>query len=511
MTDPLDHHRRQAKRLKKACKAGDAHAIARVQTVLGEAPAVTHSAALHVIAREAGHDSWPKMKFSLETATMQRGARAEQLKLALFQGADWRVAQLLTDTPDLADDRFGLLCALYRVDAVRAWLDRDPGVVHQALQGPRRPILHLAFSRHIHAHPELERDMIAVAEALLAAGADVNDGYPLEPGSPHQLSALYGATGHADNMILAQWLLDHGADPNDGESLYHATELGHHKGLQMLLAAGADPRGTNALLRALDFNDHEAVRMLLDHGAQVEEFNDDPVGGEEPWVMPALHQAARRMCDGPVVDLLLDHGADRDRLYKGYSAYGFARVFGNTTLARAIEATGSAPHLTQAEQLLAQAADGVLPPGASLDAASLPDEYRILIRSILHLPGKLDHVKRLVALGLNPDTPDREGLTALQVAGWEGLRDMMRYLLTLSPDLGHLNGYGGGLVSTILHGADNHPHRGNRDHATCLTYALGAGAPLGRNLIEASSDPALTRIMEDWAATHPDQVTEKAP
>ncbi|MFA3916913.1 ankyrin repeat domain-containing protein [Ruegeria hyattellae] len=511
MTYPLDHHRRQAKQLKKAFKASDAGAIARAQTVLGETPVLTHSAALHVIAREAGYDSWPKMKYSIETATMQRDARAQQLKLALFQGADWRVAQLLSHTPDLANDAFGLLCALYRIDAVRDWLDRDPGIVDQVLQGPRRPMLHLAFSRYFQSRPDLERDMIAVAEALLAAGADVNDGYPSEPGSPHQLSALYGAIGHADNMILAQWLLDHGADPNDGESLYHATELGHHTGLQMLLAAGAEPRGTNALLRALDFNDPEAVRLLLDHGAQVEEFNDDPVGGEEPWVMPALHQAARRMCDGPVVDLLLAHGGDPSRLYKGYSAYGFARVFGNSTLARAIEATGKAPQLTQAEQLLAQAADGTLLPGASVDAASLPDEYRTLIRSILHLPGKLDHVKRLVALGLNPEAPDREGLTALQVAGWEGLPDMMIYLLTLSPDLGHVNGYGGGLVSTILHGADNNPHRDIRDHATCLSHALAACAPLGRNLIEASGDPELTRIMEEWAEAHPDQVTENVP
>ncbi|MDP5218363.1 ankyrin repeat domain-containing protein [Ruegeria sp. 2205SS24-7] len=511
MTHSLDQLRRQAKTLRKAFAAGDARAIERVQTVLGQTRTLLHSAALHVIAHEAGYESWPKMKFSIETADMQREARAEQLKLALFQGADWRVTQLLTQTPDLADDAFGLLCALYRIDAVRDWLNRDPSIVNQTLQGPRRPILHLAFSRHLQSHPELEGDMIAVADALLAAGADVNDGYPSEPGSPHQLSALYGAIGHADNMVLAQWLLDRGADPNDGESLYHATELGHHKGLKMLLAAGADPRGTNALLRALDFNDHEAVGLLLDYGAQVEEFNDAPVSGEEPWVIPALHQAARRMCDGLMIDLLLSHGANPNRLYKGYSAYGFARVYGNAPLAQAIEAAGTPPRLTPEEELLAQAAEGRLQQGAHLDPAKLPEEYRTLIRTILHLPGKLDHVKRLVALGLDPETPDREGLTALQVAGWEGLPEMMRYLLALSPDLTHVNGYGGGLISTILHGAENNPERARRDHAACVRAALEAGAPLGRNQIEASSDPGLAQIIEDWAASHPDQVTVTVP
>ncbi|MEX0351118.1 MAG: ankyrin repeat domain-containing protein [Paracoccaceae bacterium] len=506
MTDPLNHHRRQAKRLKKAFAAGDANAKERARDVLGISDGLTHSAALHVIAREAGHESWPKMKFSLETANMQRSASAEQLKLALFHGAEWRVSQLLAQTPDLADDAFGLLCALYRVDAVKDWLAREPGIVNQAVQGPRRPILHLAFSRHFKSHPDLQRDMISVAEALVTAGADVNDGCPSEPGSPHLLSALYGAIGHANNMVLGQWLLDHGADPNDGESLYHATELGHHEGLKMLLAAGADPRGTNALLRALDFNDHKAVHLLLDHGAQVEEFNADPVGGEEPWVMPALHQAARRMCDGAMVDLLMAHDADPNSLYKGYSAYGFARVYGNVPLARAIEATGKALTLTPAERLLAQAADGSLPAGAHLQQTQLPDEYRTLIRTILNLPGKLDHVKRLVALGMDPDLPDREGLTALQVAGWEGLPDMMAYLLTLSPDLTHVNGYGGGLVSTILHGADNNPDRANRDYSACLMLALEAGATLQRDQIAASSDPTLTLIMEDWAEGHPEQM-----
>jgi ankyrin repeat protein len=82
------------------------------------------------------------------------------------------------------------------------------------------------------------------------------------------LSTLYFAIGHADNMPLARWLLEHGADPNDGESLYHSTELGHHEGLRLLLAHGADPKGTNALLRAMDFHDIEAVRMLMEGGGR---------------------------------------------------------------------------------------------------------------------------------------------------------------------------------------------------------------------------------------------------
>ncbi|MBO9448740.1 ankyrin repeat domain-containing protein [Tropicibacter sp. R16_0] len=507
----LDHLRRQAKTLKKSFAKGEADAKARVAQILPQTQALTHSAALHVIAREAGHDSWPKLKFHIEALQMDRAAKAEQLKQALFQGGHWRVEHLLAETPDLADDHFGLLCALYRVDAVREWLERDKEVVGRRLQGPRRPILHLAFSRHIQAQPELEGDMLTTAELLLAAGADVNDGYPSEPGSTHMLSALYGAIGHANNRALGQWLLDHGADPNDNESLYHATELGHLDGLRMLLAAGADPKGTNALLRALDFNARDMVALLLENGADADEFDATPVGGEEPWVMPSLHQAARRMVDGDIVRLLLDHGADPNRVYGGCTAYGFARVFGNVALARAIEETGNAPVLTKAEQLLASAAEGEVPLGAHLHTDDLPREYKTLIRSILHLPGRLDHVKRLVALGLDPEEPDREGLTALHVAGWEGLPEMMEYLLSLEPDLGYLNGYGGNITTTILHGAEHCLARDKRDHAGCLQMVLDLGLPLGRNVFEFTQNEAVMQVMQTWVDAHPDRLVDRIP
>jgi hypothetical protein len=55
--------------------------------------------------------------------------------------------------------------------------------------------------------------MLAIADMLLARGADVNAGFPAYVGSDHMLSTLYFAVGHADNMPLAKWLLEHGADP----------------------------------------------------------------------------------------------------------------------------------------------------------------------------------------------------------------------------------------------------------------------------------------------------------
>ncbi|SNS18296.1 ankyrin repeat domain-containing protein [Tropicimonas sediminicola] len=499
----LEQLRRDAKALKKAHLAGAPEAALRLAAHPSRsAGALQHADYLHVIAQEQGFASWPRLKLAAETEGLDRAARIQRLKIALHNGQTWVAERLLEETPDLADGLFALQVVLLNRAEVARMLAEDPARATREF-GPRRPMLHLAFSRWIHARPERADDMLAIARMLVDHGASVNDTCPVGPGNPHRLSALYGAIGHADNMVLAAWLLEQGADPNDGESLYHATELGHHQGLKLLLAHGADPKGTNALLRAMDFNDHAAVRVLLDHGARADDFDGTHVGGERPWVVPALHQAARRMCDAEMVELLLRAGADPARRFLGATPYAFARVFGNRALAGALEALGPQPPLTPVETALAAAADDQPAKGP---AGEMPEAYADILRMILHLPGKLEHVRRLVALGLHPDRPDAEGLTPVQVAGWEGLPEVMAFFLAQSPDLTHVNGYGGGLLDTIVHGSENCPARADRDHVRCAELALEAGAPLRGDTIRGAGDEAMSASLQDWAEAHADRV-----
>lgn len=508
MPKSIDQLRRDAKALRRAYEALDATARDRIRAhpPRSDASALKHADFLHVIARENNFESWPKLVWAAETIGLDRAAKQQRLKIAIYHGQNWRIDQLLAGAPDLADGAFGLEVALYRRAAVEAALKEDPGLATRLI-GPRRPILHLAFSRYFTAHPELESDMLAIAEMLVAHGADVNDGFPFMEGDDHLLSALYGAIGHADNMPLGRWLLDHGADPNDGESLYHATELGHHEGLRMLLDNGADPRGTNALLRAMDFDDLDAVQMLMDAGGLADEFNDAEIGGEKPFVIPALHQAARRMSSPDMVALLLKGGANPDRRFEDMTPYAYARIFGNADLARILENHGADTSLAPGEALLAQIADGK-DPGAAIDPEKLPKGARDIVRLILHLPGKLDHVKRLVAAGAEYDRPDIEGLTPVQVAGWEGLPEVLAYFLSLKPDLGHINGYGGTLLSTIIHGSENAPDRATRDHIACLELVLTEGVALPKRAIELAGEPNVAAFLADWAEAHPGQVIE---
>lgn len=509
MPKSIDQLRRDAKALRRTYESGERDAIARVTAFAPRTDGAPfrHSDFLHVIARENGFESWPRLSWAAETVGLDRAAKQQRLKMALFHGQNWRVDQLLAETPDLAADHFGLQCALLQRGEVEAALAEDASLATRDF-GPRRPILHLAFSKVIHAHPGREADMLAIAEMLVEAGADVNDGFPAHPGSDHLLSALYGAIGHANNMVLGRWLLEHGADPNDGESLYHATELGHHEGLKLLLASGADPRGTNALLRAMDFDDLDAVEMLLAAGALADDFNDAEVGGERPFVLPALHQAARRMCSREMVALLLDHGADADRPFGGVTPYAYARVFGNVEMAAEMERRGLDRPLSEVETTLARIAEGDAPQGVFIDPEALPEDVRNIIRKILHLPNKLAHVQRLVAAGVEYDRPDGEGVTPVQAAGWEGLPEVMGYLIRQKPDLGHVNAYGGTLLSTIIHGSENCPSRRERDYLECLRIALEEGVALPKKAIELAGEPEIAAYLADWAEAHPGQVVE---
>lgn len=515
MARSIDHYRRAAKALAKAHDVGNQSARQRLQAAIPHrlgvaAKPLRHADFLHVVAREEGFDSWPRLKLAAETIGMDRARQQERLKTALFHGQHWVVDALLGQTPDLAEGNLGLQIALFDAPAVLRALAEDRGAATARI-GPRRPILHLAYSRHLQAHPEKREDMLAIAKALVAAGADVDDGFEPYPGSDHQLSALYGAIGHADNMALGRWLLERGANPNDNESLYHATELGHHEGLRLLLAHGADPRGTNALLRALDFGDHEAVALLIAAHAEVEDFNDATVGGEPPWVLPALHQAARRMNDAKMVELLLEHGADVTRDHYGATPYAAARVFGNHAMAEVVEARGGATPLSAEETLLARAADGETTPADTIDPAKVPAVFRDLVGTLLPLPGKANHVRRLIEIGMEWDRPGPMGLTPVQIAGWEGMPEMMSYFLSLKPDLGHLNGYGGTLLSTIIHGSENAPDKEGRDHVACARLALVEGVALPRRAVELAGDPEMAEFLAHWADAHPGQLVDHGP
>ncbi len=493
--DPLENYRRAAKALKASFETGAPDALVRVRAndPRRDGAELKHADYLHVIARENQFTSWPMMKEVIARLGMDRAQRQQRLKVALWHGQTQVIRDLVWEDPDVADGAVGLQCALYEPRFLEA-LEEDP-TVPETSYGGRRPLLHLAFSKAFGAFPDRKPQMLKIAQALVDAGADVNDSFPAPGDEENPLSALYGAIGHAGNLELGQWLLDHGANPDDGESLYHACEIGSSAGVRMLLTAGANPNGTNALKRAMDFDNLDMVQMMLDAGA-------DPNEGYDGWT--ALHHAALRMSSEPVCRALMDAGADPSKVGKGITAYAAAKVYGNAPLANLMT---SVP-LSTDELILSRAAEGDVAENTFIDPAKLPEVYVDLVREFAGAVDKLDHLAALIKLGMPWDRPDGAGVTPVQIAGWLGRPQNLAFFLKLKPNLGHVNAYGGTLFSTILHGADNNPERAKGDYVGCLRLALEEGVALPRRAIKAAGNSDIRSFLSDWANEKPGQVVE---
>jgi ankyrin repeat protein len=502
---PLDDFRKAARRLKKAYANGDAEAASRINAHVDAGKIPKHADFLHVIAREAGHTSWPQLKFAVESAAMTRDQRAERLKTALYHGQHWITEKLLRDDPALAHANLGLEIALYDLSALQKALNADPEAAARLI-GIRSPILHLAFSKEIHRSPDKLEAMLEIAELLVAHGAEVDDGYPATPGEDHKLSALYGALCHASNFELGSWLLDHGANPDDNESLYHSTEFSHTRALEILLKHGAKPDGTNALLRALDFNDLEKVRLLLEAGADPNVSARDHPSGEPITAIPALHQAARRGASADIIELLVDFGAAPEAVWQGHTAYALARIFGNRQAAAKLQELGCNTHLTATETALTACADGSRTT-SRLDPSDLGPEDKLLLTRLAAEPGRLAHLKALVDAGLDPDEPDEMGLSPLQAAGWNGLVDEVRFFLSLKPDLAKKNAYGGDALDTVLHGSEFAPKRAEADHIACARLLLLAGSRIDPRFIQGCGNEEMVAFLQDWVTAHPESLT----
>ena len=92
------------------------------------------------------------------------------------------------------------------------------------------------------------------------------------------------------------------------------------------------------------------------------------------------------------------------------------------------------------------------------------------------------------------------------IAGWNGLVEPFRWLLSLKPDLTRVNGYGGTLLGTILHGADHAPGAPGADHIECLRLVLTHGLALPVAELDHVGDPEVAAFLRDWAEDHPGQV-----
>jgi ankyrin repeat protein len=276
----IDQLRRQAKELLAAYLAGDADAVAEVNTHYRGADAsfALHNAQL-VIARSYGFDSWPKLKAFVDGVTVKR----------------------------LAD-------AVRRDDTarVRAMLELRPELVNMdmAENNEHRALHYAVFQRS----PEMVR-------LLMSHGADARKGiYPHRDAT----TALTIATERGYDDIVA---IIHEEEQRRHAGLRGSSALPAADALAQAIAQGDDERalamleaepelihscnrhGWTALHVATAVRNARVVKWLLEHGAEVNRRGprdrtafDNAAGSPRP--IDSAEGFAR------VAEILLAHGAD---------------------------------------------------------------------------------------------------------------------------------------------------------------------------------------------------------
>ncbi len=494
----LGQLRKQAKDLLHDIRAGKPEGLERVESKDRTNFALTD--AQRVLAREYGFASWAKLKLFVESRTLDDAAA--QLIEAALGGQKSRVAALLEEYPTLASRSVFTAAALGDESHVRKMIERDAAQA-AASGGPRnwKPLLYVCFGRC--GGDDAAR--AAIARLLLAHGANPNASWKHVDWPDAPLSALYGATGVNDFPQLARVLLEAGANPNDGESRYHAAEHAHFASLEVLTQFGTDFSGSDRawgntplyFLFGYHFPPESAragIRWLLEHGA-----NPNVISYANTVAETALHGAVKNNWDKAMIELLLQHGADPSLPRKdGRTAYSLAVRHGRQDLVKLFQKQNPALQATLADTFLGAclSADGsqaraILREHPESIATLSEEDRKIVLIAARH--GHAEPLALMGELGFNLDLEDTDGERPLHWAAWMGWPEATRALIQAGV---HLNKpdrrFHAPPSGWCAHGSEN---CGNpkADHAQVMELLIAAHADVPAH---TRGSPAIMAVLE---------------
>ncbi|WP_322044941.1 hypothetical protein [Paraburkholderia sp. J67] len=514
-----EHLKKQAKELLGLYRKGDPQAVARFIQSLPSAAHRTPAEVLALqlrlhdaqscIAREYGFNAWADLNAFVEANAIAQQAQSTLVRrwLDLAYGGDVTgsydaarprvAAQLLRDHPELIAADVWVACAAGNLDAVQRAVRADPAWVGRA--GGALGLVPLVAVTHsgLGQLPDYAGRLRACARYLLDAGADPdqrigNRFAPASLAAPDEsapLSALYGAAGVMRDPVLTAMLLEAGANPNDGESLYHSLE--NPACTRLLLDHGARVSGTNALRRALDMPDAEALELLLAHDGDPNEPAGE--GPTKMWGAPLLRAIAVR-CPVRHIDALLKAGADpRAQTAAGVSAYRLAMQTGLPEVAERLRAAGAQETLSAQDRFVSACARA-----DAVEARRLQASHPELPRAIEGEPLRLladaaawgsgDAVRLMVELGWPIDVRGGDwDASALNHAIFRGDAALAAFLLAHGANWREPHGYGSDALGTLSWASVNEPVSVERpDWPSCARALVAHGLPaIGR----APADP----------------------
>lgn len=321
---------------------------------------------------------------------------------------------------------------------MRAFLVRDPAsATAKAPPHGGDALNYLCLSKYLRLDAARTPAFLRAATALLDAGADPNTGFWTTGQHPERETALYGAAGVAHHAGMTRLLLARGADPTDGEVVYHSPESDDNAAMQLVVETGKlspDDLGM-MLIRKHDWHDYDGAKYLLEHGA---EPNGDRRRGWYP-----IHHALARSNRLEMFVLLLDHGADPMVVNDGLTAVARAAREGRDDVLALFARRGIPVALTGVDRLVAACATD---DEATVRAIAAGEPA--LVRELLAMGGTLlakfagngnaGGVRRLLDVGVPPDSRFAEGdgyfgtpknSLAIHVAAWRAQPAVVRLLI----------------------------------------------------------------------------------
>jgi len=466
MSEPinLEFLRKEAKKLLRQCRSGNATALARVQKQL---PALSSNIQLadvqHALAREQGFANWSELKHE-ESST-------KQFLAAVRDGSFQSAKQYIAKSRTLARASIHAACALGDAEAVSVHLENDPALLNSLFEG--WPPIHYACGSPLHRLSG--RHSAGISECvrlLLDRGADpdtfvladaadpdsrvfpiyraaMNGNRPLflllkqrGVASDPSLNALRKAKMVPDNnegSINAAYP-DLFNDPNFREELKQRLAKARSKFQPEPAASRHEPLSS---FDPREFHSHvpspvmtatttEWWRLMLERGV-------DPNWRSEPEHATPLHNFAGWPggCE-EAMELLISFGADVHlKRRDGRTAYSVAVRGGNKAAAEVLLRHGADPNsVPPMDRLIGacrlgdkETAKAVLSQNRNLlDTVSAEDQEVLVLAATKN---QIDTVRLMAEIGFDPGQLGESGMTLLHVASWHGNVEMVRLLLEL--------------------------------------------------------------------------------
>ncbi len=375
-----------------------------------------------------------------------------------------------------------IACAFGDAGAVRAHLAEDMRFALRPLDPLGMPplvaVTHSGYLRVDERAPALRE----CARLLLAHGAHADASWRDERFA-NPLTALYGAAAKHADAELTRLLLDAGADPNDGETLYHSITHADPACARLVLERGARVSGTNALFRVLDVDRLTNLELLLAHGADPNESG--------PMGLSPLLWAIRRRRSRAHIEALLAAGADPTVCaHDGASAAAWAMRFGLPDVAKRLVPAQTFDPVEEFVAACASAnradAESVLRQHPDVTARLTAWHYRVLPE--LAAARAHDGVRVLVDMGWPIDARGGDwDASALNHAVFWGDAELADFLLAHGAHWSERHGYNDTVVGTLSYASVERP-REDGDWLACARALVAHGMPAPPETYDFSAD-----------------------